>query len=727
MLQKLIELGKECTGCAVCQNVCPTRCIEMKADEEGFYKPVILKEKCIHCNKCQNVCPQINVLKKNIDNPKCYAVQASDEIREVSSSGGVFSILAEYIFDKGGYVCGAAYDPDFRGVSFIMIDDRRDMYKLRGSKYVYAKPGNIYQNVKDKLMQGEYVLFSGTPCQVAGLNNFLNKDYSNLLTVDFLCGGVPSEKVFRLYVNELLKKGTITNISFRNKKYGWDYYGIECVYDDGRTVYRPMKDPYFRAHVKWLDIGKACTNCSFAPTARHGDFSMGDFWQIEKILPEVDTDKGISCLLINNEKAQKVFETTEKWMKYKKSVPLSFLKRHNRMQEKKSVPLAQRRFYYLLDKGMDFSKAVDYSLGWKFDVALTGCWTVKNYGGVLTYYALYNVLKDMGYEVLMVERRADIPGYDIPKPDLFYENPYPFFDICRIYKNFAEQWELNNRVKCFICGSDQIWNYTLFNEETIRSYTMDYVSDWRKKVTYATSFGANYIKGDEKQKNELINLIKRLDHVSVREQGGTTICNDFSVKAEWVVDPVFLCDKQVYRKLYEKAKFTEKDKYLFSYFTNPNCNKYGIEKVAEKLKYGYIGIVNADENTLKNYGFSEKSWPYPYIANCKLEQWLNYLVHAKFIVTDSFHAVCFAIIYKIPFVFIQGKMTSEYGFGRIESLLKMLNLMCRIAGTVEEVLNDEHFFEPIDFDLVHTILDKEVERSREWLKNAIESDKNQFN
>ena len=92
-------------------------------------------------------------------------------------------------------------------------------------------------------MQGEYVLFSGTPCQVAGLNNFLNKDYSNLLTVDFLCGGVPSEKVFRLYVNELLKKGTITNISFRNKKYGWDYYGIECVYDDGRTVYRPMKDP----------------------------------------------------------------------------------------------------------------------------------------------------------------------------------------------------------------------------------------------------------------------------------------------------------------------------------------------------------------------------------------------------------------------------------------------------------------------------------------------------
>ena len=414
-------------------------------------------------------------------------------------------------------------------------------------------------------------------------------------------------------------------------------------------------------------------------------------------------------------------------MKYKKSVPLSFLKRHNRMQEKKSVPLAQRRFYYLLDKGMDFSKAVDYSLGWKFDVALTGCWTVKNYGGVLTYYALYNVLKDMGYEVLMVERRTEIPGYDIPKPDLFYENPYPFFDICRIHKNFTDQWELNNRVKCFICGSDQIWNYTYMNDESIKSYTMDYVTDWRKKVAYATSFGANYIKGNENQKNELINLIKRLDHVSVREQDGKKICQDFSISAEWVIDPVFLCDRLVYRKLYEKSKFTEQRDYVFSYFLNPNSNKYGIEKIAEKLQCGYVGTVNADENMLKNYGFSDKSWPYPYIANCKLEQWLNYLVHAKFIVTDSFHAVCFAIIYKIPFVFIQGKMTSEYGFGRIESLLKMLNLMCRIAGTVEEVLNDEHFFEPIDFDLVHTILDKEVERSREWLKNAIESDKNQFN
>ena len=722
MLEKLQNEKKECTGCAACKNICPVGAIQMLPDEEGFYKPVIDSALCIHCNKCESVCPQLHCVKENDNNPVCYAVQASEKVREVSSSGGVFSILAEYIFDKGGYVCGAAYDEDYRSVSMIMINKRSDMEKLRGSKYVYAKPGNIYQQVKEKLESREYVLFSGTPCQVAALNNFLGKKYEKLLTVDFLCGGVNSEKVYNLYLDEIAQGRTIKNVCFRPKKYGWDYCGIEITFEENDFYYRPLKDSFHKGHLKWLYAGNSCAECTYAEIPRQGDFSMGDFWQIKKFLPDVDADKGISCLLINNNKAENILEEIEKWMHFKHKVPLSFLKRHNRMQEKRAPHLARSRFFNLISEGMKFSKAVDYAVNWKFDVALTGCWTVRNYGGELTYYALYKTLKSMGYETLMVERRLDIPGYDIPKPSVFRNNPYPYYDVCRIHKNFKDQWELNNRVESFICGSDQIWNYELMGADSIRSYTMDYVADWRKKITYASSFGGNKIKGKAEETQELEKLIKRLNYVSVREKGGKQICENIGVKAEWVIDPVFLCDKKEYHKLCEKVNYKVQGDYLFTYFIFPDRNKYGIDRFAGQLKCDYIGTVNAGTSFLEKVGFSDEKWPYPYIEHIKIEDWINYLIHARFIVTDSFHATCFAIMYRIPFVFIQGTMTENGGFARLSSILETLNLMDRVVPTVEEALRNKKYLEPINYDAVHEILDKEIVRCKEWLRNAIESE-----
>lgn len=719
--EALEEAKKECTGCGACYNICPVNAIKMIPDTEGFFKPEIDGKTCIHCNRCADICPQVHYERRNDDNPSCYAVQASDEIRMASSSGGVFSVLADYIFERGGYVCGAAYDTDLRGVSMIMIHDRSEMEKLRGSKYVYAKPGSIYAQVKEKLKQNAYVLFSGTPCQVAALNKYLGGNYDTLITVDILCGGTPPEKIYRMYVDELSERGKVEKISFRCKKYGWDYYGIEYTYEDGTTHFRPLKDPYFKDFVKWLYVGKACAECTFAAPARPGDFSMGDFWQIEKVLPDLDVDKGVSCLLVNNQKSREMYEEIKDNFKFRQDIPLAFLKRHNRLQEKRAHHLARTRFFNLISKGVTFSKAVDYSLGWKFDIALTGCWTVKNYGGEITYYALYNTLKDMGYETIMAERRADIPGYDVPRPSLFYDNPYPFYDVSRIHKNFQDQWELNNRVRCFMCGSDQIWNYSVMQEEAVRSYTMDYVADWRKKITYASSFGCNYIKGDENQVSELTNLIKRLNCISVREKEGCNICEKIGVAAEWVLDPVFLCDPEVYKILMDKARGKSKGEYLFSYFVNPNKGKYGIDILAQKLGYGYVGIVSGSEADLKKWGFSEKKWPYPYMNYVKVEDWLYNLAHSQFIVTDSFHAICMAIIFRKPFLFTQGRMTEQYGFGRISSLLEHLGLMERVVDTVEVALRDDNYLTPIDYDSVYKILEKEIERSKKWLRDAIEA------
>lgn len=723
LLNKIHEIGKECSGCSLCASICPNEAIVMSPNKEGFFMPAIDEGKCINCGLCERKCPQLNLIKDNYADPSCYAVKADSEILKVSSSGGVFTVLSEYVFEKGGYVCGAAYDDNFTGVSHIMISDRSEMYKLRGSKYVYSKPNGIYKQVKDKLNEGHYVLFSGTPCQVAALNAYLPQKYEKLITVDLLCAGVPSEKIFSKYISEVAQGKKVTSISFRPKEYGWEYTGIQIKFDDdSEYIIHSIRDPYLKGFLNSLFKCDACKNCSYATLPRQGDFTIGDFWGIEKYDDSIDTKEGVSSVMLNNTKSESIFKEVRDRFVFAKKIHLPFLLSHNQCSEKRRSHLAKTRFYYLLNNGFSFTKAVDYALKWKFDIALTGCWTVRNYGGELTYYALYKTLRSMGYTVIMVERRVDIPNYNIPNPSLFNKNPYPFYDVSRIHKSFTDQRELNERVKTFICGSDQIWNFRLMNEESIKSYTMDYVADWRKKIAYATSFGSVELAGNEEQQQELAKLISRLNYVSVREKSGIDICSKIGVKAEWTIDPLLLCDKEDYNELLKNSSVTKNEKYVFAYFLWPNSFKYGLDKFSQILNLDYVITVNADEAALKRINFSETTFPYPYIKNCKLEDWLYYAVNSTYIVTDSFHATCLAIAYKKPFVFVKGNLNEHNGLERITSLLEPLGLMDRIADTVESTLKDEKYMEEIDYNRIYKILDKEKERSINWLKKAIDSE-----
>ena len=208
----------KCVGCSACKQICPMGAIEMIANNEGFLYPFINKSKCINCGACSRVCPLNSELIKK--EPQCYAVAGIDELREKSSSGGLFTLFASEIIKKGGVVCGAAFDEEFK-VKHIIVDNLNDLDKLRGSKYVQSDIGDSYKKIKDYLNNDRYVFFTGTPCQVSGLYNYLEGDSEYLFTADLLCHGVPSPKIFKKFLDEIGGVKNISKIQFRDKEKGW--------------------------------------------------------------------------------------------------------------------------------------------------------------------------------------------------------------------------------------------------------------------------------------------------------------------------------------------------------------------------------------------------------------------------------------------------------------------------------------------------------------------------
>ena len=219
-----------CTGCGACENICPVSCIQMKPDYEKFLYPVIDEQACIHCGKCEEVCPVKNKVQRDDGiKPEAYALVIGDEdIRRESSSGGAFTVLADYVLDKGGVVFGVGLSEDCRVVTHMAIDNKDELFRLRGSKYVQSSIGRSYQEIKNLLECHRPVLFSGTPCQVEGLKKYLGKEYEELLTADLICHGVPSQYVWNKYLDyrEKVSGATVRRTYFRHKKYGWNTYSL---------------------------------------------------------------------------------------------------------------------------------------------------------------------------------------------------------------------------------------------------------------------------------------------------------------------------------------------------------------------------------------------------------------------------------------------------------------------------------------------------------------------
>lgn len=304
----------KCCGCTACISVCPKGYISMSEDKEGFLYPIVDSVKCIDCGLCEKVCPVLHPLKNEAE-PLVYAAINNDEsIRMQSSSGGIFTLLAEYVIENGGVVFGACFDRDWN-VVHDYTETKEGLVRFRGSKYVQSNVGNSFSQVKIFLDAGREVLFSGTPCQVAGLKNYLRKPYPNLLTVDLVCHGVPSPDVWRKYLQETVCKAYrikknksavnicdyISDIKFRAKDKGWKKYSFKIEYKDGRIEINPFyENPYMNIFLSNLSLRPSCYVCPAKLNNVQSDITLADFWGVNKIDPNIDDDKGCGLLFLNN-------------------------------------------------------------------------------------------------------------------------------------------------------------------------------------------------------------------------------------------------------------------------------------------------------------------------------------------------------------------------------------------------------------------------------------------
>lgn len=307
---------KNCSGCKACYNICPRNCIEMAQDEEGFSYPKAKVNKCVNCGLCEKVCPQINIYSsdKAYDVPTCLAAWNKDKsVRENSSSGGIFTSLAGWIITQDGIVFGAGYDAQHR-VIHKEVHKMEELSELRGSKYVQSDINTTYSSAKKYLDMGKSVLFTGTPCQIAGLYNFLQKEYAQLFTCDIVCHGVPSPIVFEKYKQNLEEayKSKLTGINFRNKKNGWKSYNVEVKFENHSEYSKTfIHDAYMKGFLRNYYLRPSCYSCEYAKLPRTSDITLGDFWGIASKYPELDDDKGTSLILINTDKGKVMLKEIE--------------------------------------------------------------------------------------------------------------------------------------------------------------------------------------------------------------------------------------------------------------------------------------------------------------------------------------------------------------------------------------------------------------------------------
>ena len=310
----LFDNKENCCGCTACRNICQTSAIKMVEDQEGFLYPEIDRLLCIDCGLCRKVCPFLTnvIINERLQEPLVYAVKQKDnQVRMNSTSGGVYTEISNLTFKASGYVYGVKFDEEFKVVHSRAIDVE-ERNKFRGSKYVQSNLKNTFKQIQSDLNAGQGVLFTGTGCQVAGLRKFLEDtktDIDKLITNDIICHGTPSPLLWDDYLKFIQKNRNLKAYTFRFKERGWHGYNVKVDFTDGKTkINTPDVKVFANFFGSDLALRPSCYHCKFTNLQRTSDIMIGDFWGIEKIMPEIDDGKGISLVLINTLKGKKVFE-----------------------------------------------------------------------------------------------------------------------------------------------------------------------------------------------------------------------------------------------------------------------------------------------------------------------------------------------------------------------------------------------------------------------------------
>ena len=309
----------QCCGCNACGDICPKGAISFPVDNEGIWYPRIDKDLCVDCGLCNKTCPVENIsdLKKNdLQQAVCYAAEHKNlEVVFDSTSGGLFSALADIMYAKGGYVGGAVFNDDL-SVSQFISNDKHDLPRLRSSKYLQSNAEGFYKKVKALLVKGEQVLVCGTPCQMAAMRAYLGRDYPNLIIADFVCLGINSPKVWRKYLDsyEARYGSPVVYAKAKSKEYGWRNLTQKVVLADGREFFETkdtskLTQGYIGTH---MYTRPSCYNCQFKGFPRISDITLADFWGIENYSSELEKNLGTSLVMVNSQKGMAYFEEVKK-------------------------------------------------------------------------------------------------------------------------------------------------------------------------------------------------------------------------------------------------------------------------------------------------------------------------------------------------------------------------------------------------------------------------------
>lgn len=705
---------EDCCGCSACFNICPVQAITMQEDREGFKYPKIDERSCINCGKCEKACPVLHAETAGRTlHPAFYAVwNRQDEARLSSSSGGVFRVLAEDVLADGGVVYGAAFDVHNR-LRHVRAESADALVPLTGSKYVQSEIGTAFCQVRADLKNGRRVLFTGTPCQVAGLYAFLGGDDANLLTADVLCHGVPSPAVFERYL-ESLGVGEKCRIEFRNKDNGWKKYEV-VVGDRVHETFRA--NAYMKGFLSNLYLRPSCASCRFVGCRRPGDLTLGDFWGAGNFRKRYDDDKGTSLVLLNSPKARSIFQTLQDKFSLAEQVPSDSAVPFNPSLVHASKPDARRAaFFDDFEAGKSWEElAASYITTEKPPRRKTGILNLQhtnNFGACLVAYALQTAIERCGSKAQVInyrpEKKARLFSGAFRRERAagrnFEKFRRRFLNLTRVCRNMDDLSELNASLDSFVVGSDQVWRFR-YVYRFLQEYLLAFAAPSKTLFSYAASFGTDFWEGNDQATEIMREKLLRFNRVSVREESGIVICREaFGSEAVRVLDPTLLLSAADYAPIIKESQLKLPGRYVAKMILDETPEAAAeVERLAKEKGWEVVDI----------YGSRKKIGGKEAMLCRPVGDWLKLLQNADYVVTDSFHCVCFSLIFEKQFICV---VNPERGISRLDSLLGIFGLRDRLIDSLKGFRPDGR---ETDYRQIERLLQEERKKAYRYLSDCL--------
>lgn len=546
----------KCSGCTLCQRVCPKNAIKMEPKWFGFLYPKLDESKCIKCGLCDKVCPSNNIHKSNLVD--CFIGYTQDTIREKESSGGIFSQLAKYVLGNNGIVFGAVFNKDW---DVVITYTDNDITPMLGSKYVQADVKNTYQECQDFLEQGKLVLYTGTPCQIYGLKGFLKHDYDNLIAVDVFCHGAPSPTAWKRYIHSFNKE--IEHINFRDKRTAWEKSRITIQFKDGTELSEYItENKYMKLFLLNKILRKSCFECKIRANSK-ADISLGDAWGIHNSLND---HKGLSDIVIHTEKGKQMIDNLNI---IKEKVSYDTILKTNCIDRKLNIP--NERDYWLK------------RLSKKRSIAIVTSQVKRNVGGILQAVALSDKVEELtGIKPHFINQKGN--NYH----QKFFDNNCIWTD-----KSITNETDI-------IVGSDQIWNRRFcggvpFNDKYLIHKDVN-------RLVYAASFGHHTMEYTKAELDKIRTSLKDVKYISTREISGIKLVNNwFNSTAISVLDPTMLYDKEYYLNKINSNECSQTHG-VFPYILDNNITwKLMLNELSSKLNEPILSFNGSCENFIENF------------------------------------------------------------------------------------------------------------------------------